>query len=99
MIRFRSKAIAKIKPWLRPALRMTIGRLPRSKARLSGLPAKEGGSPVRNTRYRPWITGNDGSFWKWNRGGRAALRRVFMSGLEGLPQTLSREFAQKWASY
>ena len=30
---------------------------------------------------------------------RAQLRRVFLSGVEGLPQPLAEEFAQRWANY
>jgi dTDP-4-amino-4,6-dideoxygalactose transaminase len=87
------------KPWLRPLARATVGRLPPPSTRLSGALAKEGGIPVRNTRYRPWASDRDGRFWDWHRGMRAQLRDVFMSGIEGLPQPLAEEFAQQWSTY
>jgi dTDP-4-amino-4,6-dideoxygalactose transaminase len=89
----------KAKPWLRPLARATVGRLPPPSTRLSGTLAKEGGIPVRNTRYRPWASDRDGRFWDWHRGMRARFRGVFMSGTEGLPQPLAEEFAEQWAKY
>ena len=79
--------------------RATLGRLPPPSARLSGVLAREGGIPVRNTRYRPWASDRDGRFLDWHRGMRARFRKVFMSGTEGLPQPLAEEFAQQWAEY
>jgi dTDP-4-amino-4,6-dideoxygalactose transaminase len=90
---------AKAKPWLRPFVRVTLGNLPRSASRLNGPLAKDGGTPVRNTRYRPWPSDSDGNFLRWHGGMRAQLRRVFLSGVEGLPQPLAEEFAQQWAAY
>jgi dTDP-4-amino-4,6-dideoxygalactose transaminase len=94
-----SKLIAKAKPWLRPLVRVTLGNLPRSSSRLTGALAKDGGVPVRNTRYRPWASDNDGNFWRWHGDVRARLRRVFLGGIEGLPQPLAQEFGQQWATY
>ena len=94
-----AKILNKAKPWLRPLARATVGKLPPPEARLTGALAKEGGMPVRNTRYRPWASDSDGRFWSWHRGTRARLRRVFMSGIEGLPQPLAQECAQQWATY
>jgi dTDP-4-amino-4,6-dideoxygalactose transaminase len=90
---------AKAKPWLRPLVRVTVGNLPRPATRLAGALAKDGGVPVRNTRYRPWPTDGDGSFLHWQTEARARLRGVFLSGIEGLPQPLARDFAQQWATY
>jgi dTDP-4-amino-4,6-dideoxygalactose transaminase len=90
--------LAKAKPWLRPLLRATLGNLPRPAARLTGALAKDGGIPVRNTRYRPWPSDNDGDFLRWH-GGVRALRTVYLSGIEGLPQPLAEEFARQWAAY
>jgi dTDP-4-amino-4,6-dideoxygalactose transaminase len=89
----------KTKPWLRPLVRATLGNLPRPASRLTGALAKDGGIPVRNTRYRAWASGNDGSFWRWHGDARARLRRVFLGGIEGLPQPLAQEFGQQWATY
>ena len=94
-----SKLFAKAKPWLRPIVRMTLGNLPRPPSRLTGALAKDGGTPVRNTRYRPWASDNDGNFWRWHGDARARLRSVFLGGTEGLPQPLAHEFAQQWATY
>jgi dTDP-4-amino-4,6-dideoxygalactose transaminase len=94
-----SKLFAKTKPWLRPLVRATLGKLPRPAARLTGALAKEGGIPVRNTRYRPWASDSDGNFLRWHGGVRARLREVYLSGVEGLPQPLAQEFARQWAAY
>ena len=99
MNRASSKLIAKAKPWLRPLARVTLGRLPRPASRFTGTLAKEGGVPVRDTRFRPWASDYDSIFWRWHGGARAQLRRVFLSSVEGLPQPLAKEFAQQWATY
>jgi dTDP-4-amino-4,6-dideoxygalactose transaminase len=93
-----SKLFLKAKPWLSVLARATLGNLPRSAFRLTGPLAKDGGTPVRNTRYRPWASDRDGDFLHWHSGVRA-LRRVLVSGVEGMPQPLAREFAEKWATY
>jgi dTDP-4-amino-4,6-dideoxygalactose transaminase len=90
---------AKAKPWLRPLVRVTLGNLPRPATRLTGALVKDGGVPVRNTRYRPWPTDGDGSLLHWHAEVRARLRGVFLSGTEGLPQPLARDFARQWATY
>src|ERR1700752_2085155 len=90
-----NKLFAKAKPWLRPLVRATLGRLPRSSSRFTGALAKEGGTAVRNIRYRPWAGDGDGHFLHWHCAARAQLRRVFLSGIEGLPQPLAQEFAQQ----
>ena len=94
-----SKFFTKAKPWLRPIVRATLRNLPRPSSRLTGALAKDGGIAVRNTRYRPWVSDNDGIFWRWHGGARGQLRRVFIGGVEGLPQPLAQEFAQQWATY
>jgi dTDP-4-amino-4,6-dideoxygalactose transaminase len=99
MKKLGSTFLAKAKPWLRPLARATVGRLPPPSTRLSGTLAKQGGIPVRNTRYRPWASDSDGRFWDWHRGMGGRFRSVFMSGTEGLPQPLAEEFAEKWAKY
>src|SRR5690242_8271269 len=91
--------VAKAKPWLRLLVRATIGKMPPPLRRLSGTLAKEGGTPVRDVRYRPWASDRDGRFWDWHRGVRARLGDVFKSGTEGLPQPLADKFAQRWADY
>jgi dTDP-4-amino-4,6-dideoxygalactose transaminase len=90
---------ASAKPWLRPVAQATLGRLSRPASRLTGMLAKEGGRPVRDTRLQPWPSDSDGTFFHWHGGVRARLRRVFRGGVEGLPQPLAEEFAQQWATY
>jgi dTDP-4-amino-4,6-dideoxygalactose transaminase len=94
-----SKLFVKSKGVVRPLAQATLGRLPRPVSRLTGALAKEGGVPVRDTRVRPWACEGDGNFFRWHGGVRARLRRVFMGGVEGLPQLLGHEFAQQWATY
>lgn len=81
----------------RTLARQTIGRLPRSPARLRGRLAIDGGTPVRNVRYRPWP--RQGSTLSQWRSVAPELRRIFLSGIEGLPQTRQRQFAAEWARY
>src|SRR5262249_24706777 len=94
-----STLLAKAKPWLRPLAQATLGRLPRPATRLTGALAKEGGVPVRDIRFRPWASDRGGTFPHWHAGVRRDLRRVFLGGIEGLPQPLAQEFAQQWATY
>lgn len=79
--------------------RQTLGRVPRSAARLSGRLAIHGGAPVRDVRLRPWYKINGGRAGAWMKGGGAALRKTFLSGTEGLPGPQAKKFAQQWASY
>jgi dTDP-4-amino-4,6-dideoxygalactose transaminase len=93
------KLLVKAKPLLRAAARATLGRLPPPASRLTGVLAKEGGVPVRDTRLRPWACDRDGNFFRWHGGVRGRLRGVFLGGVEGSPQPLAREFAHQWARY
>jgi dTDP-4-amino-4,6-dideoxygalactose transaminase len=79
--------------------RQTIGRLPRSAARLNGPLAIEGGEPVRSVRYRPWPSHHTATLSHWVKSVGPAFRSVFLSGAEGLPQTRQKEFAARWAEY
>src|SRR5262245_15135230 len=94
-----SKLLVKAKPLLRPVARATWGRLPQPSSRLTGALAKEGGTPVRDIRFRPWASESAGNVFHWHGGVRGRLRRVFLGGVEGLPQPLAQEFAQQWATY
>lgn len=84
---------------IRAGAQQTIGRLPRSPGRLVGKLARDGGTPVRNVRYRPWRKSYKNNLRSWTGGARAALRSVFLSGVEGLPQPLAKQFAEHWAAY
>jgi len=99
MISIHSRLLAKAKPGLRLLARATVGRLPRPASRYAGALAKEGGVPVRDTRFRPWASDRDGNFFRWHDGARTQLRRVFLGGVEGFPQPLARDFARQWAMY
>jgi dTDP-4-amino-4,6-dideoxygalactose transaminase len=81
------------------AARRTVGRLPRGHARLTGRLAIDGGAPVRDIRLRPWAEADAGRPWQWLTSVGPALRRVYLSGVEGLPQTTQRDFATRWARY
>lgn len=89
----RFKGIAKF------VARQTIGRLPQPASRLHGPLAVEGGNPVRDTRFRPWTGSQTNNFMLWLCYMRPSFREVFLSGVEGLPQPLAKQFAQRWAEY
>jgi dTDP-4-amino-4,6-dideoxygalactose transaminase len=88
-----------IKRILRTIARRTIGRLPPSASRLTGALARNGGVPVRDLRLRPWASVEDGNLARWRTEMRAVFRRIFLGGVEGLPQPLAEEFARQWAAY
>jgi len=79
--------------------RQTMGRLPRSAARLGGKLARAGGTPVRNIRWRPWASYPEHGFLTWTLRFQAVFARVFLNGIEGLPQPLAKQFAEQWARY
>jgi dTDP-4-amino-4,6-dideoxygalactose transaminase len=79
--------------------RQTIGRLPPPSSRLSGALAIQGGTPVRDTRLRPFADPRTGRLGAWLLSVGPAFRRIFLSGAEGLPQTLARKFEREWAAY
>jgi dTDP-4-amino-4,6-dideoxygalactose transaminase len=77
----------------------TIGRLPPPASRLIGKLARDGGKPVRDTRLRPWARSDANALISWLLSVRAALRKVFLSGIEGLPQPRAKQFAEQWANF
>lgn len=91
--------MAGLKQIVKAAARQTLGRLPPSSSRLTGTLAVNGGRPVRDIRLRPWPGAHDGNARQWRQGIGRALRRVCLSGVEGLPQPLAKEFARRWADY
>lgn len=88
----------RMKPLVKRALRATLGRLPAPASRLAGALAKHGGTPVRDTRLRPWHGLDEGHLADWI-ALRTQFRRLFLSGAEGLPQPLATEFAARWAAF
>ncbi len=79
--------------------RQTIGRLPPSTSRLTGKLAKDGGAPVRDIRFRPWANNHSGNLLPWLTTVVPSFRKIFLSGVEGLPQILQKKFAAQWAKY
>ncbi|HET6326327.1 MAG TPA: DegT/DnrJ/EryC1/StrS family aminotransferase [Planctomycetaceae bacterium] len=86
------KAVAKT------VARQTIGRLPPRASRLAGKLACEGGTPVRDIRFRPWADYHSGNRLAWSTLVGPNLRSIFLKGVEGLPQPRAMEFADKWAA-
>jgi dTDP-4-amino-4,6-dideoxygalactose transaminase len=79
--------------------RQTVGRLPAPASRITGRLALNGGTPVRDTRIRPWARFPSGALLQWLTSVGPAFRNIFLSGIEGLPQPRQREFAEQWAEY
>jgi dTDP-4-amino-4,6-dideoxygalactose transaminase len=94
-----NRAPKPIRRILKGIARRTIGRLPAPPSRLTGTLAHDGGRPVRDVRLRPWASVEDGNFVRWHTEMRGVFRRIFLGGVEGLPQPLAEEFAQQWAAY
>lgn len=99
MTQFLSSAMPPIKRILKKVARQTVGRLPPAPSRLTGTLARDGGRPVRDVRLRPWASVNDGNLLRWRTEMRGVFRRIFLRGVEGLPQPLAEQFAQQWATY
>jgi len=91
--------VVRAMPLLRPIAQAMVGRLPAPSSRLTGALARDGGRPVRDVRLRPWASASDGNLVRWHTVMRAALRQIFLRGVEGLPQPLAEQFAQQWAVY
>uniref|UniRef100_Q01XL3 DegT/DnrJ/EryC1/StrS aminotransferase n=1 Tax=Solibacter usitatus (strain Ellin6076) TaxID=234267 RepID=Q01XL3_SOLUE len=89
----------KAKRLVKVLLRQTIGRVPPSVSRLTGRLAKDGGQPVRDTRLRPWASYQAENRSAWLASVKPAFRKIFVDGVEGLPQPTAKQFAQQWAEY
>ena len=79
--------------------RQTVGRLPAPVSRLTGRLALNGGTPVRDIRFRPWATDRSRNLLHWLTSVGPAFRSIFLSGVEGLPQSRQKRFATQWAEY
>ena len=79
--------------------RQTVGRLPAPASRLNGRLAIDGGTPVRDIRLRPWANYHSGNLLPWFTTVGPAFRKIFLSGIEGLPQARQKQFAEQWAKY
>ena len=77
----------------------TLPPLPGRPGRLTGKLAKEGGLPVRDTRYRPWATYPSSSVVEWATNLGPRFLQIFLTGVEGLPQPLATRFCEEWARY
>ncbi|HZI86859.1 MAG TPA: DegT/DnrJ/EryC1/StrS family aminotransferase, partial [Pyrinomonadaceae bacterium] len=76
-----------------------LPQLPGRPGRLTGKLAKEGGLPVRDTRYRPWPVYPSSSLVDWTTKLAPRFLQIFLTGVEGLPQPLATRFATEWANY
>ena len=72
----------------------TLPPLPGRPGRLTGTLAKEGGLPVRDTRYRPWPVYPSSSMLEWTTKIAPKFLQIFLTGIEGLPQPLATRFAE-----
>jgi dTDP-4-amino-4,6-dideoxygalactose transaminase len=86
-----------VRDFARAVAQQTMGRMPRGSGRLGAPLAANGGTPVRNLRYRPWPRSQPASVARWLTSVGPELRRIFLSGVEGLPQTRQKQFAAQWA--
>ena len=77
----------------------TLPQLPGRAGRLEGKLAKDGGLPVRDTRYRPWPQYPAPSVKDWTLGIAPQFMKIFLGGVEGLPQPLANAFARDWATF
>src|SRR5215213_1160350 len=77
----------------------TLPPLPGRPGRLTGKLAKEGGLPVRDTRYRPWPSSPSSSLVDWTTKLSPKFLQIFLTGVEGLPQPLATRFCAEWARY
>jgi dTDP-4-amino-4,6-dideoxygalactose transaminase len=77
--------------------RTVAKRLPRPR-QTDGRLAIEGGTAVRNILWRPWASEDTGLRAQWTRSVGPAFRDVFLSGVEGLPQTRQKLFSERWAA-
>lgn len=88
-----------LKAIARTVARQTLGRLPPSSSRLVGTLAIHGGRPVRDVRIRPYANATAGNLRAWMTSVGPELRRIFVNGIEGLPQPLARNFERQWAEF
>jgi len=72
--------------------------LPPKPARLTGKLAKDGGLPVRDVRFRPWPVYPSTSLAQWSRLA-PTMTKIFLSGIEGLPQPYANKFASQWSAF
>lgn len=98
--------MAKIKKIARKSVKLaakgviqTLPTLPGRPGRLTGKLAKEGGLPVRDTRFRPWPSSPSTSLVEWTTKLSPKFLQIFLSGVEGLPQPLATQFCNEWATY
>jgi dTDP-4-amino-4,6-dideoxygalactose transaminase len=90
---------SKLKDSARFLAQQTVGRLPAPASRLANRLALNGGTPVRDTRLRPWARYPSGTLFSWLTSVGPTFRTIFFSGVEGLPQTRQQQFAAQWAKY
>src|SRR2546423_8392487 len=95
MSEMMKKAIRAAKPAARKVAigvaRATVGKMPPPAGRLTGLPAREGGTPVRDIRFRPWREDSSMSSTESDRAlkGRPLMKQLFRAGAQGPAPTLA----------
>lgn len=89
----------KLRSFAKIVARQTVGRLPPPASRLTGRLARDGGTPVRNTRLRPWAKYHSRNLVPWFGEIGPRFREIFLTGREGSPQLQAKQFAQLWAEY
>lgn len=99
MSQFSPDAKTRLKQAVKTLTQHTLGRLPPPASRLTGQLAAHGGTPVRDLRLRPWPPAHTGTRAAWITSVAPALREIFLSGVEGLPQPRQKEFARRWAEF
>jgi dTDP-4-amino-4,6-dideoxygalactose transaminase len=94
----RSMLKSSLKNLARTIAQQTVGRLPPPVSRLTGKLACEGGTPVRDIRFRPWADYHSRNRLAWATVVGPRFRNIFLSGAEGTPQRRAIEFAEQWAA-
>ena len=94
-----NRMMSKTKRISKNLVKKTLGLLPPTSGRLTGNLAKNGGTPVRDQRFRPWERHPSPTAMEWTRELGPTMRRIFRSAAEGLPQELGEKFAREWAAY
>ncbi|HWB60334.1 MAG TPA: DegT/DnrJ/EryC1/StrS family aminotransferase [Chthoniobacteraceae bacterium] len=80
-------------------VRKVLALTPPAHDRLTGKLAKDGGKRIRDKNLRPYAPSPAHSVGEWFFKVGPVMGKIFRTGAEGAPQKLSKEFAQKWATY
>ena len=92
-------SIQRFKPAVKRAARSVLSVLPPSESRKHGVPALDGGRPVRDLRLRPWPAEGEGNAARWRHAAVRLLRQVYVDGVEGYPHREITDAAESWAAF